>query len=223
VNFVAISNSTAADLREIGITNRIHVVHCGIPVRKHAQKRKRVENLVAYVGRVKTYKSIDHFVHAVSAVARKKKIKAVVVGDGDALGNLKSLAKSLSVDIDFPGFVSGSEKDGVYETARVIVQPSIKEGWGLTAIEAQSCGTPVICADSPGLREVVVHEKTGFLYEYGNIDALAAYIIELLDNNKQWQQFSEAARKWANEFSWDRAAEKLESVLGEEIKDSRRY
>ena len=222
VNFVAISNSTAEDLREIGITNKIHVVHCGIPVRKHAQKRKRVDELVAYVGRVKTYKSIDHFVRAVSMVAKKKKIRAMVVGDGDALVHLKSLAQNLSVDIDFPGFVPANEKDRVYETARVIVPPWIKEGWGLTAIEAQSCGTPVVCADSPGLREVVLHEKTGFLYEYGNIDALAARIVDLLENTKQWHQFSRAARKWASEFSWDRAAEKLERVLAEEIRVSRR-
>jgi glycosyltransferase involved in cell wall biosynthesis len=222
VNFVAISNSTANDLREIGITNKIHVVRSGIPVRKHAEKRKRVENLVAYVGRVKAYKSIDHFVRAVSCVARQKKIRAMVVGDGDVLDHLKSLAKSLSVAIDFPGFVSESEKNRVYETARVIVQPSIKEGWGLTAIEAQSCGTPVICADSPGLREVVVHKKTGFLYEYGNVDALAARIVELLKDTKKWRQFSKAASEWASEFSWDRAAEKLERVLAEEIKISRR-
>ena len=142
----------------------------------------------------------------------------MIVGDGDALDQLKSLAKSLRVGIDFPGFVSEAEKYRVYETARVIVQPSIKEGWGLTAIEAQSCGSPVVCADSPGLREVVVHDKTGFLYEYGNIDALAARIVELLEDSPKWRQFSVAARKWASQFSWDRAADKFERVLVEETR-----
>ncbi len=222
VNFVAISKSTAKDLREIGITSKIHIVHSGIPVRQHVAQRQRIENLVAYVGRVKAYKSIDHFVRAISIVAKQKKIKAMVVGDGDALDNLKSLAASLQLEIEFPGFVSEDEKYRVYETAQVIVQPSIKEGWGLTAIEAQSCGAPVICADSPGLREVVVNEMTGFLYEYGNVDALAARIVELLEDRKRWRQFSRAAREWAGEFSWDRAAEKLERVLAEEIDVSRR-
>ncbi len=218
MNFVAISNSTAKDLREIGIRNKIYVVHSGIPVRRYAGHRKREENLVAYVGRVKAYKSIDHFVQAVVSVAKQKRIRAMIVGDGDALDHLKSLAKSLRVGIDFPGFVSEAEKYRVYETARVIVQPSIKEGWGLTAIEAQSCGSPVVCADSPGLREVVVHDKTGFLYEYGNIDALAARIVELLEDSPKWRQFSVAARKWASQFSWDRAADKFERVLVEETR-----
>lgn len=222
MNFVAISNSTAKDLREIGIKKKIHIVHSGIPVRENSGHKKREENLVAYVGRVKAYKSIDHFVRAVASVATQEKIKAMVVGDGDALDHLKSLAKSLRVAIDFPGFVSEAEKCRVYETARVIVQPSIKEGWGLTAIEAQSSGTPVVCANSPGLREVVVHDKTGFLYEYGDIDALAARIVELLKDNDKWRRFSVAARKWSGEFSWDGAAEKMERVLADEIKLSRR-
>jgi len=217
-NFVAISNSTAQDLREIGIERQIHVVHSGIPKQPRGAQRAREDNLVAYVGRVKTYKSIDHFVRAVALVNKRRSIRATIVGDGDALENLKSLATKLAVDIDFPGFVSEEEKYRVYKTARLIVQPSIKEGWGLTAIEAQSCGTPVVCADSPGLREVIVHDKTGFLYQYGNVGAMADRIVQLLDDRQKWRRFSVAAQKWANRFSWDRSAAKFERVLAAEIR-----
>jgi glycosyltransferase involved in cell wall biosynthesis len=217
MNFVAISNSTARDLREIGVKNNIYIVHSGIPEKGLSRAQGREKALVAYVGRVKTYKSIDHFIKAVALIRKRIDIRAKIVGDGDALDDLKSLAKKLNVSVDFPGFVSEEDKYRIYCTARVVVQPSIKEGWGLTAIEAQSCGTPVVCADSPGLREVVIHEKTGFLYDYGRVDKMAEYIIELLSDNTKWRRFSSAARKWSGEFSWERSAEQFERILENEI------
>ncbi|UCD06686.1 MAG: glycosyltransferase family 4 protein [candidate division WOR-3 bacterium] len=215
-NFVAISESTAQDLRDIGVKRRISIVYCGIPRNRGHGVEKREDDLVAYVGRVKTYKSIDHFVRAVAMVKKRRNIRAKIVGDGDALDDLKSLARERGVDIDFTGFVSGDEKYRVYRSARVVVQPSIKEGWGLTAIEAQSCSTPVVSANSPGLREVVVHGKTGFLYEYGNVEEMAERIIELLDDRRKWVSFSRAAEKWARQFSWDRSARMFEHVLKRE-------
>jgi glycosyltransferase involved in cell wall biosynthesis len=211
--FVAISNSTADDLRKIGVRNDIVVVHSGIPEIPSDITQERQKNLVAYVGRVKMYKSIDHFIRAIALIKEKRDIEAVIVGDGDAKKYLMNLARTLNVNITFTGFVSEREKYRIYSSARVVVQPSIKEGWGLTAIEAQSRGTPVVCADSPGLREVVADGESGFLYPYGDIDTLAARITKLVDDDAQWQHCSQMAYTWARRFSWDKAAEKLERLL----------
>jgi glycosyltransferase involved in cell wall biosynthesis len=218
MNYVAISRSTEQDLREIGVKSKIHVVHSGIPEKDVGHRPGREKDLIAYVGRVKTYKSIDHFIKAVALIREHIDVRAKIVGDGDALDALKALARKLRIPVDFMGFVSEEEKYRIYCTAQVIVQPSIKEGWGLTAIEAQSCGTPVVCADSPGLREVVVHERTGFLYEYGRVDQMADRIIELLEDQAKWRRFSSAARQWSGEFSWSKSAEKLEGILENEIR-----
>jgi glycosyltransferase involved in cell wall biosynthesis len=215
-DFVAISHSTAEDLRTIGVNNKIFVVQSGIPEIPHGIREERQSNIVAYVGRVKKYKSIDHFIKAVAVLKQRKHIEAVVVGDGDARDDLIRLAQKLNITVHFTGFVSEEEKYRIYHRARVVVQPSIKEGWGLTAIEAQSCGTPVVCADSPGLREVVQDGTTGFLYDYGNIDSLVEKIMVLMDDEKLWRDFSMAARTWASEFSWDRAADTLEEILEEQ-------
>jgi glycosyltransferase involved in cell wall biosynthesis len=212
-NFVSISESTADDLRAIGVDNKIDVVHCGIPKKPALSGIKRQKNLIAYIGRVKKYKSIDHFIYAVAKIKKQRTVDAIIVGDGDAKEELEDLSKKLELDIKFTGFVSEEEKYRIYSTARVVVQPSVKEGWGLTAIEAQSCSTPVVCADSPGLREVVVDGKGGFLYPYGDIERFADRIIELMDNDKKWQSFSNAAQVWAQKFSWDIAAIKLEKIL----------
>ncbi len=216
-NFVAISKSTARDLEDIGVKKKVFVVHSGIPEIPEFKNISRIENLVVYVGRVKRYKSIDHFIQAVKLISKKQKIIARVVGDGDALEYLKQLSKDLEVDVQFTGFVSEKEKYRIYQSARVVVQPSIKEGWGLTAIEAQACATPVVCADAPGLREAVFHNKTGFLYPYGDIEIFAKRILQLINDDDLWNKFSAAAKNWAQEFSWDRSAEKMESILIEQI------
>ncbi|UCD20043.1 MAG: glycosyltransferase family 4 protein, partial [candidate division WOR-3 bacterium] len=215
-NFVAISHSTKDDLRDIGVRRRIHIVQSGIPEHSGTGKKRRADDLVVYVGRVKSYKSIDHFVRAVGLVSKRRRIKAKIVGDGDALNDLKALAKRIDVDIDFTGFVSEEEKHNIYRTARVVVQPSIKEGWGLTAIEAQSCGTPVVCANSPGLREVVLDGRTGYRYAYGNIDEMADRIVELLADKPKWVRFANEAKRWSRHFSWDLSAQRFEEVLKQE-------
>ncbi|MEO0122773.1 MAG: glycosyltransferase family 4 protein [candidate division WOR-3 bacterium] len=212
-HFISISQSTASDIKRMGIKQKISVVYSGIPTVEKDCSIKRDKNLVLYVGRIKKYKSIDHLLKAINLIKNEIPVKLAIVGDGDALEELKNLADELRLEVDFKGFVSEKEKYETYQKARVVVQPSVKEGWGLTAIEAQACGTPVICANSPGLKETVVNEKTGYLYEYGNIKELAAKIKDMIIDDTKWQKFSNAAIEWAKNFSWDRSAESMEKIL----------
>lgn len=211
--FIAISRSTYDDLRSMGLKPPIHIVRSGTSRPPESVKIVRNRNLVAYVGRIKSYKSIDHFLRAAATVRDRRKIEVMVVGDGDAREGLETMARELRLPATFTGFVSEAEKYRIYARARVVVQPSIKEGWGLTAVEAQACGTPVVCADSPGLREVVDDGQSGFLYPYGDIPRLAQRIGELMDDDRKWREFSAGASRWAGTFSWDRAAEEMESIL----------
>jgi len=213
--FIAISQSTADDLKKMGIKQKISVVYSGIPELKNIYNIKREKNLVLYVGRIKRYKSIDHLLKAVNMIKNDIPVKLAIVGDGDAREELKNLARELNLEVDFRGFVSEEEKYKMYQKARLIVQPSIKEGWGLTAIEAQACGTPVICANSPGLRETLIDGKTGYLYDYGNITELAKRIKDMLSDDTKWLEFSNSAIEWARNFSWDYSAEKMEKIIME--------
>jgi glycosyltransferase involved in cell wall biosynthesis len=211
--FIAISRSTSDDLRAMGLKPPVFIVRSGQPRRPDIPKTERNRNLVAYVGRVKAYKSIDHFLRAAARIRDRREIEVMVVGDGDVRGKLESLARKLKINAAFTGFVSETEKYLIYAQARVVVQPSIKEGWGLTAVEAQACGTPVICADSPGLREVVADGQSGYLYPYGDISRFAARIRDLMDDDRKWQAMSAGATRWAATFSWDRAADEMEKIL----------
>jgi glycosyltransferase involved in cell wall biosynthesis len=220
IPFVAVSKSTAQDLIAMGVHSRnIHVVYNGIPVRRDITAQQRQKDLIVYVGRIKKYKSIDHFLQAVSLLREIRDVQIMVVGDGDALEGLKATARELDLEVEFTGFVSEDEKYRIYARARMAVQPSIKEGWGLTALEAQSCGTPVVCADSPGLREAVVDGKTGFVYPYGDIERFTNRMECLLDDDALWGRFSNQAQEWAQQFSWDAAALQFEEILGHTVQE----
>jgi glycosyltransferase involved in cell wall biosynthesis len=212
--FVAVSESTAHDLIAMGIqSDYINIIYNGIQIHTPDREFKRQKDLVVYIGRIKRYKSIDNFLRAAAIVATRRAIRVLVVGEGDALPALQKIAQDLDLNVEFTGFVSKEEKYRIYSQARMTVQPSVKEGWGLTALEAQSCSTPVVCADSPGLREAVKDGETGLLYPYGDIKQCADRIQVLLDDDELWKRLSEKARIWAGEFSWDSAAQRIENIL----------
>ena len=70
--------------------------------------------------------------------------------------------------------MSDDERDRRLAAARACVCPSTKEGWGLTVIEANALGTPVVATDAPGLRDSVDPDRTGFLVPDGDVDAFRA-------------------------------------------------
>jgi glycosyltransferase involved in cell wall biosynthesis len=73
-------------------------------------------------------------------------------------------------------------------------------------VEANHCGLPVVASDRPGLRDSVRHGETGSLVPYGDDAAFAREALVLLRDPELWRRRSEAARRWAAGFSWDRCA-----------------
>ena len=95
---------------------------------------------------------------------------------------------------------------------------SLKEGWGLTVIEANACGTPSVAADVPGLRDAVREGETGLLYPHGDIGALTERMLRLLGDEALRSHLREGALRWAATFDWEDAAKRtlafLSSVTG---------
>ena len=176
---------------------------------------------IAYFGRLKKYKSVDQLFYAFAKFVEKNpNSKLEIIGRGDFRPYLEELAKKLNIfdRTYFYGFVSEEEKVRILCEVDLVVNTSQKEGWGITNIEANAVGTPVISADVPGLRDSVSVGESGFLYEYGNIEDLLAKMEKALIDPKIKQHLSEGAVKWAKSFSWDKSAsemiELMQSVIG---------
>ncbi len=217
-----ISKSTADDLIERGVSEKdISIVHCGIDrdFYKYDSSIQKYENpTVLYLGRIKKYKSIQHLILAFNQV--KKTIpnaKLIIVGAGDYLEDLKKMTTTLELNdsVKFTGFVSKEEKLMHLRRSHVAVLPSLKEGWGLTNIEANSAGTTVVAANSPGLRDSVIDEVSGLLYEFGDIDQLKDKLLKILLDDPYRKKLEEGALEWAAKFNWDDAAAEFEKIIKE--------
>jgi glycosyltransferase involved in cell wall biosynthesis len=224
--FNVISESTADDIAARGVPREdISVIHCGIDRQRYSYDSsvaKYEHPTVLYLGRIKKYKSIQHLIRAFKTVRETLPDACLmIVGAGDYLPHLQKLAASLGFkdEIEFPGFVSVEDKVTRMRRAHVAVLPSLKEGWGLTNIEANAVGTAVVAANVPGLKDSVRDGKTGFLYEYGNIPQLAEKLLLILRDDSLRLRLESQALEWAETFNWDRAAAKFEKVLLEVLEN----
>jgi D-inositol-3-phosphate glycosyltransferase len=96
-----------------------------------------------------------------------------------------------------------------YRAADALVICSHTESFGLTALEAHACGTPVVATAVGGLREVVVDDRSGFLVEERDATEFATRLKTLLSDSELRTEFSSAAVNAAAGFSWDVAAEQF--------------
>ncbi len=129
--------------------------------------------------------------------------------------NPRRIATHLGIDghVVFPGWIDEEDKPAVYAGAQFFIFLSLYEGFGLMALEALACGTPVIAANSSSLAEVV--GLGGILVDPLDLDAAAHAMTVLLRDEPLRQTLSKEAIRQADQFSWRRTAEATRQVYGE--------
>ncbi len=173
-------------------------------------------NRIGYFGRLKKYKSVDHLLMAMNRIRDEYPLLHLdIIGDGDDKPRLEELTLQLGLTerVTFHGFIDESEKAPMLQKMNFVVNTSSKEGWGLTVVEANACGAPVVAANVPGLRDSVVDGETGLLYEFGNVDDLIAKIRMFLDSGDRRNAFRENALAWAAKFDWEIAADETLEIM----------
>jgi glycosyltransferase involved in cell wall biosynthesis len=218
--FMVISDSTKAELQKRGIPkDNIRVVECGIDkqvYRFDPDIPKFEIPTVLYVGRLKKYKSVETAINAMPKIRESiPNARLVVVGAGDRRVFLEQLVSRLGLEeaVQFKGFIPETEKVSYLRRAHVSVYPSLKEGWGLTNIEANACGTAVLASRVPGLRDSVDEGNSGLLFEYGNQDQLAELAVKILSDKQLRRSLEMGGLRWAANFSWSKAADETERLL----------
>jgi glycosyltransferase involved in cell wall biosynthesis len=214
-----VSESTRQELVGLGFPpqNLSVVPNCvDHSVYRPADEPDEERPIVGHLGRLKKYKSVDHLLKAFQIVRQEMpEVLLKIVGDGDYRPELEREAGRLGLtgSVEFTGYLGKDETVRTLHQMSVAANCSAKEGWGLTVIEANACGVPVIASDVPGLRDSVLDEKTGFLYEYGNIEQLAQKILLVLRDDHLRNRLRAEAIKWARTFDWNDSARKMVDVL----------
>jgi glycosyltransferase involved in cell wall biosynthesis len=217
VPFEAISESTREDLAARGIpAGDVRVIYCGIDTHHFtpAPAARAERPLFAYLGRLKRYKGVDL---VIKAFAEMKDASATleVAGTGDYRPELEALVESLDLGgrVRFLGFISEAEKLALLRRAWALAFASPKEGWGITNLEAAACGTPVVASNSPGIRESIRDGETGYLVPHGDTQAMARALDRLAASPELVRALGEAGRRFAETFTWERAAAETEQHL----------
>ena len=177
---------------------------------------------VLYVGRIQPLKGLELAIRAVEQVVPSldREIAFLVVGGasgplGDAeVSRLKNLASDLGLEsvVRFLGPQPHSRLPTFYRAADALVLCSFSESFGLAALEAQACGTPVVATPVGGLSHIVADEKSGFLVDTRDPSVFAGRLKTLLADDHLRASFNKAAEQSARAFSWERTAENLHTL-----------
>ncbi len=207
---------------------RVHVVHHGVGesfrrmservlVNETKNKYGIYGDYILFVGALEAKKNVCNLIASYDEAARKisRPFKLVIVGKHDAskpsqYPPLDSVLKRIgnSENVIFTGFAEEGDLPALYNGASVLVVPSIYEGFGLQALEAMACGTPVIVSNGSALPEIV--GDAGIYVDPYDIEDMAEKICWVLDNPEVAQEYSERCIERAKLFSWrNTAAETL--------------
>jgi D-inositol-3-phosphate glycosyltransferase len=180
--------------------------------------------LLLFVGRIQPLKSLATAVRALEAVAGgHPEARLVVVGGpsgphgADELEATRALVARLGLSqrVIFVPPRPHELLSTYYRAADVCLVPSRSESFGLVALEAAACGTPVVASDVGGLRSLVDHGHTGYLVDDASPRSFARRVIQILDEPLLSERMSTAAVLRARSYTWAEAARRLREVYAE--------
>jgi glycosyltransferase involved in cell wall biosynthesis len=168
---------------------------------------------VLFVGNILPHKNVVRLIEAFARVGRRTAARLVIAGQGwpSEVALVQARVAEAGVPIELRSYVAHDELPALYRGARVVVVPSLAEGFGLTAVEAMASGTPVVASNTTSLPEVV--GDAGLLVDPTDVAAMADAITVVLTDDALHKDLSARAIARAAMFSWERTAREVLDVL----------
>lgn len=165
---------------------------------------------VVYLGILSKDKGVEDAIKAFNTLNNLGKFRFWVIGKSEVQGYesyLKQMIRKLALQesVKFWGYVSQQQKFELLAQAHVLINPSLREGWGLVNIEANAFGTPVVAYNSPGLVDSVKDGFSGIICKNNTPSDLARNIFQISVDQDLYSSLQEGARKWSKNFSWKKS------------------
>jgi len=191
------------------------------------------DQMLLYVGRIEPLKGIDTLIEAIAYIRRNGGFDehsfclAVIGGEPDLSADDKNVEMARLKDLcqehglnDLVTFLGKRAQDSLpyyYSAAEAVVVPSHYESFGIVALEAMACGTPVVASQVGGLAYLVQDGVTGYTVPSSDVQALADRLAELIKNPQLRDRLGEQAARLAQEFSWDIIAKRILNLYQEAL------
>lgn len=196
---------------------KIEVVHWGLDTDNQAfysnfESKIKDEKIVLSLGRITVQKGVDYLVKTARKVLEhEKKVKFVVVGEGHMLPQIidMTVEYGISDNFIFTGWMSGDDVYKAFKMADIFVMPSVSEPFGLVAIEAMKCGTPVITSKTSGASEVM---NNVFKVDFWDTDRMANQIISLIRYSELDEEMSDNCIRESSKFNLEEPAGKCMEI-----------
>jgi D-inositol-3-phosphate glycosyltransferase len=178
--------------------------------------------VLLFVGRIQPLKGLDVAVRSLAALEDPTAVLLVVGGASGVEGRAEAQRiEKLAAELGVADRVRYAEPQPhhmlstFYRAADLVLVPSRSESFGLVALEAAACGTPVVAAAVGGLRTLVEHGRTGFLVEGRDPTVYAAYAEQILDTPPLAADLSTQAALRARDYTWSTAAGRLRRIYAD--------
>jgi glycosyltransferase involved in cell wall biosynthesis len=215
---IAVSNSTKADMEAIGFRD-VRIVHGAASLSPPKGVGKESRPTLIYLGRLTKSKRVDHALLAFGSILKEvPSAQFWIAGAGPEESNLRKLAATLGISENtiFFGRVNEGKKAELFARAHLMLFPAVREGWGLTVNEANSCATPAIGYDVPGLRDSIRPGVNGCLVPAGDHNAMAECAVNLLSDQRRLRNLASGAVTSSKQFTWEKSALALVGILEEQ-------
>jgi glycosyltransferase involved in cell wall biosynthesis len=221
---VTISPSTRAGIvGDLRLSGPVRVIPLGWTLSLDvdgARRPRTAHPTIVAVGRLVPHKRARLIVEAMPEVLRAHPDTVLhLVGSGVELTALMARVSELGLsnNVAFRSDCTNHERDELVSRAWLSINASAGEGWGISVIEANALGIPVLAFDRPGLQDSIVDNVTGWLIEEGESLARATtQVVELLGNEDAAEAFSRRALRWASRFTWAATGDQLLSAIAAE-------
>jgi glycosyltransferase involved in cell wall biosynthesis len=217
--YVTVSEATRRELIALGVQpDTVRVVHNGTDVKPLPGHPRATRPTVLAVSRLVPHKRLDVAVRAVALLRHRiPDLRLVIAGTGYAEPELRALVTELGLTdrVELLGWVDDAHKHRLMAESWVMAAPSLKEGWGLSVIEAAAHGTPSVAFHGAGgLSDSIVDGETGLLV-HGGVEEFGEGLARLLVDADLRRRMRAAARVHAMGFTWAATAKNISLVLDE--------